>query len=102
MDDYADDMRFKNILSHEVHVTRGCSQVVQLARVGVVFLLLMWFVSCLSSVFLSFFMLYLHSFRGQFSLKEVYSLHTTHGSIPEQRCLLSFKKQNEMVEIYTC
>ena len=47
MDDYADDMRLKNTLSHEVHVTRhqgvrrrlralnACSQVVQLARVGV-------------------------------------------------------------------
>ena len=47
MDDYADDMRLKNTLSHEVHVTQtsrgvtklralsACSQVVQLARVGV-------------------------------------------------------------------
>ena len=47
MDDYADDMRLKNSLSHEVHVTHhqgvttklralsACSQVVQLARVGV-------------------------------------------------------------------
>ena len=47
MDDYADGMRLKNILSHEVHVTQtsrgvtklrapsACSQVVQLARVGV-------------------------------------------------------------------
>ena len=45
MDDYADGMRLKNTLSHEVHVTsRGvtklralcaCSQVVQLARVSV-------------------------------------------------------------------
>ena len=47
MDDYADDMRLKNILSHEVRVTQtsrgvqrrlralsACSQV-QLARVGV-------------------------------------------------------------------
>ena len=31
-------------------------------------LLLMWFVSCLSSVLLSFFMLYLYRFRGQFSV----------------------------------
>ena len=47
MDDYADGMRLKNTLSHEVHVTQtsrgvtklralsACSQVVQLARVGV-------------------------------------------------------------------
>ena len=47
MDDYADKMRLKNTLSHEVHVTQtsrgvtklralsACSQVVQLARVGV-------------------------------------------------------------------
>ena len=47
MDDYADDMRLKNTLSHEVHVTQtsrgvtklralsACSQVVHLARVGV-------------------------------------------------------------------
>ena len=44
MDDYADDVRLKNTLSHEVRVTqtsrgvtklRACSQVVQLARVGV-------------------------------------------------------------------
>ena len=47
MDDYADGMRLKNTLSHEVHVTQTsrsvqncalyvpCSQVVQLARVGV-------------------------------------------------------------------
>ena len=47
MDDYADGMRLKNTLSHELHVTqtargvtklralRACSQVVQLARVGV-------------------------------------------------------------------
>ena len=32
------------------------------------YLLLMWFVSCLSSVLLSFFMLYLYCFRGQFSV----------------------------------
>ena len=31
-------------------------------------LLLMWFVSCLSSVLLSFFMLYLYRFRSQFSV----------------------------------
>ena len=31
-------------------------------------LLLMWFVSCLSSVLLSFFMLYLYCFRSQFSV----------------------------------
>ena len=47
MDDYADGMRLKNTLSHEVHVTQtsrgvtklralsACSRVVQLARVGV-------------------------------------------------------------------
>ena len=47
MDDYADDMRLKNTLSHEVHVAQTsrsvtklralstCSQVVQLARVSV-------------------------------------------------------------------
>ena len=47
MDDYADGMRLKNTVSHEVHVTQiskgvtklralsACSQVVQLARVGV-------------------------------------------------------------------
>ena len=71
MDDYADDkMRLKNTLSHEVHVTQtsksvrrrlralsACSQVVQLARVQCVslYLLLMWFVSCLSSVLVSLF-----------------------------------------------
>ena len=47
MDDYADEMRLKNTLSQEVHVTQtsrgvtklqapsACSLVVQLARVGV-------------------------------------------------------------------
>ena len=47
MDDYADGRRLKNTLSHEVHVTQtsrgvtklralsACSQIVQLARVGV-------------------------------------------------------------------
>ena len=47
MDDYADDVRLKNTLSHEVRVTQtsrgvtklralsACSQVVQLARVSV-------------------------------------------------------------------
>ena len=32
------------------------------------YLLLMWFVSCLSSVLVSMFMLYLYSFRSQFSV----------------------------------
>ena len=52
MDDYADEMRLKNTLSHEVHVTQtsrgvtklralsACSQVVQLARVVVCVLVL--------------------------------------------------------------
>ena len=47
MDDFADEMKLKNILSHEVHVTQTsrsvqncalyvpCSQIVQLACVGV-------------------------------------------------------------------
>ena len=46
MDDYGDEVRLKNTLSHEVHVIRhqrvsqsarlrSCSGVVQLARVGV-------------------------------------------------------------------
>ena len=32
------------------------------------YLLLMWFVSCLSSMLVSLFMLYLYSFRSQFSV----------------------------------
>ena len=58
-----DEMRLKNTLSHEVHVTQtsrerrrlralsACSQVVQRVSVFVsLYLLLMWFVSCLSSL----------------------------------------------------
>ena len=65
MDDYADDMRLKNTLSHELHVTRhqkcdkvrACvhAQVLCILRVFMfmsLYLLLMWFVSCLSSVLL--------------------------------------------------
>ena len=58
MDDYADGMRLKNTLSHEVHVTqtskerrrlraRACSHVVQLARVGVRVIVLVVDVVCL-------------------------------------------------------
>ena len=52
---------------------RACvhAQVLCILRVSVfvsLHLLLMWFVSCLSSVLLSFFMLYLYCFRSQFSV----------------------------------
>ena len=59
MDDYADDMRLKNTLSHEVHVTQtsnerrrlrglsACSHVVQLACVGVRVIVLVVDVVCL-------------------------------------------------------
>ena len=62
MDDYADGMRLKNTLSHEVHVTQtsrgvtklralsACSQVVQLARVGVRVIVLVVDVVCLMLV----------------------------------------------------
>ena len=62
MDDYADGMRLKNTLSHEVHVTRhhkkdedyalssACSQVVQLARVGVRVIVLVVDVVCVMLV----------------------------------------------------
>ena len=81
MDDYGDEVRLKNTLSHEVHVTQHqkCdkvrasvhAQVLCILRVFMfmsLHLLLMWFVSCLSSVLLSFFMLYLYRFRSQFSV----------------------------------
>ena len=76
-----DEMRLKNTLSHEVHVTqtskdedyalsvhahRLCN-----LRVSVsvsLYLLLVWFVSCLSSVLELLFMPYSHSFRSQFSV----------------------------------
>ena len=64
MDDYGDEVRLKN-LSQEVHVTqhqkcdkvRACvhAQVLCILRVFMfmsLYLLLMWFVSCLSSVLL--------------------------------------------------
>ena len=76
-----DEMRLKNTLSHEVHVTQTsrCDEDYALSvhahrlcnlRVSVfvsLYLLLMWFVSCLSSV-LVLFMLYIYSFRSQFSV----------------------------------
>ena len=68
-------------LSHEEHVTqhqkcdkvRACvhAQVLCILRVFMfmsLYLLLMWFVSCLSSVLVSSFMLYLYCFRSQFSV----------------------------------
>ena len=78
-----DEMRLKNTLSHEVHVTRhqkkdenyGFSVHAHMLcnlRVSVfvsLCLLLMWFVSCLSSVLvLLLFMLYTYSFRSHFSV----------------------------------
>ena len=77
-----DEMRLKNTLSHEVHVTRHQkkdedyalsvhAQVLCILRVSVfvsLYLLLMWFVSCLSSVLVLFFLLYVYSFRSQFSV----------------------------------
>ena len=77
-----DEMRLKNTLSHEVHVTRhhkkdeDCALSVHAhrlcnLRVSVfvsLCLLLMWFVSCLSSVLVLLFMLYSYSFRSQFSV----------------------------------
>ena len=82
MYDYADGMRLKNTLSHDVHVTRHHKKDEDYAlsvhahmlcnlRVSVfvsLYLLLMWFVSCLSSVLVLLFMLYLYSFRSQFSV----------------------------------
>ena len=82
MDDYADDMRLKNTLSHEVHVTRHQKKdedyalsvhAHRLCNLSVsvfvsLYLLLMWFVSCLSSVLVLLFMLYSYSFRSQFSV----------------------------------
>ena len=47
------------------------AQVLCILRVFIflsLYFLLMWFVSCLSSVLLSFFLLYLYSFRSQFSV----------------------------------
>ena len=49
-----------------VHAHRLCN-----LRVSVfvsLYLLLMWFVSCLSSVLLKFLLLYVYSFRSQFSV----------------------------------
>ena len=77
-----DEMRLKNKLSHEVHVTRHQKKDEDYAlsvhahnlcnlRVSVfvsLYLLLMWFVSCLSSVLVSLFTLYLYSFRSQLSV----------------------------------
>ena len=77
-----DEMRLKNTLSHEVHVTRHQKKDEDYAlsmhahrlcnlRVSVfvsLYLLLMWFVSCLSSVLVLLFMLYSYSFRSQFSV----------------------------------
>ena len=77
-----DEMRLKNTLSHEVHVTRHQKKDEDYTlsvhahrlcnlRVSVsvsLYLLLMWFVSCLSSVLVLLFMLYSYSFRGQFSV----------------------------------
>ena len=71
MDDYADGTRLQNTLSHEVHVTqtskrcdkvRACvhAQVLCILHVFMfitLYLLLMWFVSCLSSVLVSLFRL---------------------------------------------
>ena len=82
MYDYADDVRLKNTLSHEVHVTRHHKKDEDYAlsvhahklcnlRVSVfvsLYFLLMWFVSCLSSVLVLLFMLYSYSFRSQFSV----------------------------------
>ena len=78
-----DEMRLKNTLSHEVHETqtsrcddedyalsvhahKSCN-----LRVSVfvsLYLLLMWVVSCLSSVLVLLFMLYSYSFRRQYSV----------------------------------
>ena len=77
-----DEMRLKNTLSHEVHVTRHHKKDEDYAlsvhahrlcnlRVSVfvsLYLLLMWFVSCLSLVIVLLFILYSYSFRGQFSV----------------------------------
>ena len=81
MDDYADGMRLKNTLSHEVHVTQTSRGVTKLRAPSAVltgcatcacrcslYLLLMWFVSCLSSSLILLFMLEVHSFRSQFSV----------------------------------
>ena len=62
MDDYGDEVRLKNTLSHEVHVAQtskerrrlralsACSHVVQLARVGVRVIVLVVDVVCLMLV----------------------------------------------------
>ena len=77
-----DEMRLKNTLSHEVHVTRHQKKDEDYAlsvhahrlcnlHVSVfvsLYLLLMWFVSCLSSMLVLLFMLYSYSFRSQFSV----------------------------------
>ena len=77
-----DEMRLKNTLSHELRVTRHRKKNEDYAlsvhahklcnlRVSVfvsLYLLLMWFVSCLSSVLVLLFMLYSYSFRSQFSV----------------------------------
>ena len=77
-----DEMRLKNTLSHEVHVTRHHKkdEVYALSvhahklcnlRVSVfvsLYLLLMWFVSRLSTVLVLLFVLYSYSFRSQFSV----------------------------------
>ena len=49
-----------------VHAHRLC--ILRVFMFVSLYLLLMWFVSCLSSVLLKFFLLYLYSFRSQFSV----------------------------------
>ena len=80
MDDYADGMRLKNTLGHEVHVTQILERKTKSSRsqhaprlcnlrVSVLMslhFLLMMFVSCSSSVLLSFFMLYYTVFVASF------------------------------------
>ena len=80
MDDYTDGVRLKNTLSHEVHVTQtsrgvtklralsACSQVVQLARVGV--LVLVVDVVCVMLVLSARVVVQAvkYSFRSQFSV----------------------------------
>ena len=90
-----DEMRLKNTLSHEVHVTRHkkdedyapsvhAHRLCNL-RVSVfvsLYLLLMWFVSYLSSVLVLLFRLYSYSFRSQFSV--VGGILFTTGIFPER------------------
>ena len=89
-----DKMRLKNTFSHEVQLTRHQEKDEDYAlsvhvhklcnlRVSVfVYLLLMWFVSCLSSVLILLFMLYSYSFRSQFSVVRgiLFTLYCTFGS----------------------